>query len=243
MRRIRVPTPPPTEQTLDRTELVLRHRRLVYLVASAHAGRGLDVDDLVQEGMCGLLAAADRYDPGRGAKFWTYARYWVRDAIQKAILNYSRPITLPGYLVRMMDHAMATLCTDLGRLPTVVELADALGMEPALCGRVLQALETPVSLDAPVGQDGAPLSEAVPDPGVWDPEILTLEAMSREDLHHLLDGLPARERIILESRFGLGETFATFEELAERQGLSSTRVRQLYRTALARLRQAAQGAI
>jgi len=228
-----------TEPTLDRTELVLRHRRLVYLVASAHAGHGLDVDDLVQEGMCGLLAAADRYDPGRGAKFWTYARYWVRDAMQRAISNHSRPVNVPAYLVRMIDHAIAGLSVALDRFPTVAEIADALGVDPALCGRVLQALERPVSLDAPAGHDGTPLSEAVPDPGAWNPESLALEAISRENLHRLLDGLPARERIILEHRFGLGGTFSTFEELAERQGLSSARVRQIYHAALERLRQVA----
>ena len=231
MRQIRGSPFRPTEQTLDRTELVLRHRRLVYLVASAHAGRGLDVDDLVQEGMCGLLAAADRYDPGRGAKFWTYARYWVRDAIQRAISNHSRPVNVPAYLVRMIDHAIARLFVALGRLPTAAELADALKVDPAVCGRVLQALEIPVSLNAPAGQDGAPLSEAVPDPGAWNPETLALEAISRENLHRLLDGLPVRERIILERRFDLGGTFSTFEELAERQGLSSARVRQIYRGA------------
>ena len=96
-----------------------------------------------------------------------------------------------------------------------------------------------MSLDAPAGQDGTPLSEAVPDPGAWNPESLALEAISREGLHRLLDGLPARERIILEHRFGLGGTFSTFEELAERQGVSSARVRQIYHAALERLRQAA----
>src|SRR5205807_2631653 len=87
----------------------------------------------------------------------------------------------------------ARLCMALGRFPTVAELADALGVDPAVCGRVLQALEIPVSLNAPAGQDGAPLSEAVPDPGAWNPETLALEAISRENPHRLLGGLPAHQ--------------------------------------------------
>jgi len=228
------------EQILDRTALVLRHRRLVYLVARAYTGCGLDIDDLVQEGMCGLLVAADRYDPGRGVGFWTYARYWVHDAIRRTVFKYSRLVYVPAYLVRMIDRATARLYVTLGRLPTIAELADALGVDPALCGRILQMLETPVSLDTSAGQDGAPLSEAVPDAGARDPETFALQAAIREDLNRLLDLLSARDRVILRSRFSFGGAFSTFEELARRQGLSSARVRQIYRAALVRLRHAAR---
>jgi RNA polymerase sigma factor (sigma-70 family) len=239
--RTRSATLQSAEPTLDRAALVLRHRPLVSVVARAYAGRGLDVDDLVQEGMCGLLAAADRYDPGRGVKFWTYARYWVRDAIQRAVLRHSRLIYVPAYLVREIDHVVARLCATLGRFPRLTELADAVGIDPALCARVLQALETPASLNASAGQDGAPLSEAVADPGARNPEALVVETETREDLRRLLDRLSTRERVILESRCGFDGECSTFEELAKRQGLSSARVRQIYRASLIRLRNATHG--
>ncbi len=226
----------PVEPTLDRTALVLRHRRLVYLVAWSHAGSGLEIDDLAQEGMCGLLIAADRYDPGRGVKFWTYARYWVREAIRNAIFEHSRFVHVPAYLIRMINHAMTRLSEVLGRLPTITELADALEIDPDTCKRALQALDRPVSLSAPAEREDVPLSEAVPDASAGDPETLVLVAAAREELHHLLGALPVRERVILRSRFGLDGPPRTFEELARMCALSSARVRQLYRAALARLR-------
>ncbi len=224
------------ERTLDRTTLVLCYRRLVYLLAWSHAASGLEIDDLVQEGMCGLLVAADRYDPGRGAKFWTYARYWVREAIRHAIFEHSRLVHVPAYLIRMINHAMTRLSAVLGRPPTITELADALEIDPDICGRALRALDRPVSLSASAERGDAPLSEAVPDAGAGDPETLALDAATREELDHLLGALPARERVILRSRFGLDGPPLTFEELAQMCALSSARVRQLYRAALARLR-------
>lgn len=224
------------ERTLDRTALVLRHRRLVYLVAWSHTGSGLEIDDLVQEGMCGLLIAADRYDPGRGVRFWTYARYRVREAIRNAIFEHSPLVHVPAYLIRMINHAMTRLSAVLGRLPTITELADALEIDPDICERAIRALDRPVSLSAPAERDDAPLSEAVPDASARDPETVVLDAATREKLDHLLDALPVRERVILRSRFGLDGPPRTFEELAQMCALSSARVRQLYRAALARLR-------
>ncbi len=225
----------PVKPRLDRTALVLRHRRLVYLVAWSHTGSGLEIDDLVQEGMCGLLIAADRYDPGRGVRFWTYARYWVREAIRNAIFEHSPLVHVPAYLIRLINHAMTRLSAMLGRLPTIAELAEALEIDPDTCERAFRALDRPVSLSAPAEHEDAPLSEAIPDTGAGDPETLALDGAAREELDRLLDALPARERVILRSRFGLDGPARTFEELAQMCTLSSARVRQLYCAALARL--------
>lgn len=162
----------PAERTLNRTTLVLRHRRLVYLVAWSYGTCGLELDDLVQEGMCGLLAAADRFDPGRGVKFWTYARYWVREAIRNTIVEHSRLVHVPAYLIRMINQATTGLSAVLGRPPTIAELADALEIDPDICERALRALDRPVSLSAPAERDDAPLSEAVPDASARDPETV-----------------------------------------------------------------------
>lgn len=224
------------ERTLNRTTLVLRYRRLVYLLAWSHAASGLEIDDLVQEGMCGLLVAADRYDPGRGVKFWTYARYWVREAIRNTIFEHSRLVHVPGYLIQMINYAMTRLSAVLGRLPTTTELAHALNIDPATCERALRALDRPVSLSTAGGGESVPLSEAVPDASAEDPEKLTLDGAASEELRRLLIALPARERMIVRARFGLDGPPRTFEELARMHAISSARVRQLYNGALVRLR-------
>ncbi len=235
-RQTSAPMLQPVERTLDRTALVLRHRRLVYRLAWSHAACGLEIDDLFQEGICGLLAAADRYDPGRGVKFWTYARYWVYEAIRNTIVEHSRLVHIPTYLVRMIHKATIGLSAALGRPPTITELADAVEIDPDICQRALRALDQPVSLSAPAGREGAPLSEALPDTGARDPETFVLDAAAREELRHLLIALPARERMILRARFGLDGPARTFEELARMHAISSARVRQVYRAALIRLR-------
>ncbi len=227
------------EHTLDRTTLVLRHRRLVYLVAwsaRSYAPCGLEIDDLVQEGMCGLLAAADRFDPSRGVKFWTYARYWVREAIRNTIVEQSQLVHVPAYLVRTINQATIGLSAVLGRPPTIIELADALEIDPDVCERAIQALDRPLSLSAPGGDEDAPLIEAVPDVRAEDPETLALDAVGSEELRRLLIAVPVRERMILRARFGLDGPPRTFEELARMHAVSSARVRQLYRAALSRLR-------
>jgi len=228
--------PHPAERTLDRATLVLGHRRLVYLVAWSHAACGLEIDDLVQEGMCGLLTAADRYDPARGVKFWTYARHWVREAIRRAVLEHSRLVHVPVYLVQMINQALARRSAALGRLPTTSELAKTLKIDPAVCERALRALDRPISFSTTGGGENASLNETIPDAGAEDPETLALDAAAREELRHLLIAIPARERMILRARFGLDGPACTFEELARMHAISSTRVRQLYRAALVRLR-------
>jgi len=235
-RRTSVPMLQPVELTLDRTTLVLRHRRLVYLVAWSHVACGLEIDDLIQEGMCGLLVAARRFDPGRGVKFWTYARFWVLEAIRHMVVEHSRLVHVPAYLVRMINQATTGLSAALGRPPTIIELADAVEIDPDICQRVLQALDRPLSLSAPAGREGAPLSEILPDGSAGNPETLVLDAAGGEELRQLLITLPARERMILRARFGMDGPPCTFEELARIHAISGTRVRQLYRAALARIR-------
>jgi RNA polymerase primary sigma factor len=186
--------------------------------------------------MCGLLTAAHRFDPGRGVKFWTYARFWVLAAIRHSIVEHSRLVHIPTYLIRMINQATIALSAILGRLPTITELAEALEIDTDICERALQALDRPVSLSAPAELEDAPLSEVVPDASAGDPETLALDGAAREELDRLLDVLPARERVILRGRFGLDGPARTFEELAQMCALSSARVRQLYRLALARLR-------
>ena len=224
---------------LLKQQLVEANLRLVVSVAKRYRHGTLSLLDLVQEGNLGLLKAVDRFEYRRGFKFSTYATWWIRQGITRAIAQTGRTIRLPAHAIETVNKVYAAqraLARELDRQPTVPEIA-ARAQLPAK--QVAQALlaETPVvSLDAPVGED-TPLGALVASPSGDSPEHRIVDDDLQQALAKSLDTLPERQRFVIERRFGLGNARAhTLEELAGELRISRERVRQIERQALLRLR-------
>jgi RNA polymerase primary sigma factor len=222
--------------------LVQANLRLVVSVAKRYRHAELSFLDLVQEGNLGLIRAVDKFQYRRGFKFSTYAVWWIRQAISRAIVDTGRTIRLPAHMIDALKRvtvARRALETELGRDPTVTELAARTGIAADKVMLVLKSAPPVVSLDAPVGEDIV-FGEFVPDDGVLSPEAPILnedvEARARLALRSLGD----RERQVLELRFGIGNSRPhTLKEVGDRLGVSRERVRQIEKIALARLRRRA----
>ena len=222
--------------------MVLRNRRLAYAIARRYTGRGLDLEDLEQEGVLGLIKAIDRFDPKRGTAFSTYAVWWIHQSIRRAIDRGGRLIRIPSHLTSVSAVVLrAARDPDNGTAkPTDPgAIAAATGVDPGLCAALLQAGRTPASVDAPVRPDGdTPLGEFLADPASPDPEAAAARQAVHEGVHRLLDLLPDRERTIIRARFGFDGEPETRAQMAKRYGLSDERIRQIQAGALVRLRRA-----
>jgi RNA polymerase sigma factor (sigma-70 family) len=222
-----------------KVRLMEANLRLVVSIAKRYQHSNLALLDLAQEGNLGLMKAVDRFQYRRGFKFSTYATWWIRQAITRAIADTGRTIRLPVHVIESLNRIAAArraLARELGRDPTIQEIAGRTGM-PA--EKVMLATRSAVplaSLDAPVAED-AVFGDFLADAGAWSPDAPLLE---KDTLHHVklaLESLNERERRILELRFGMLDTREhTLQEIADRYGLSRERVRQLERQALGRLR-------
>lgn len=215
--------------------------RLVMRVARRYLHRGLSLLDLVEEGNLGLLHAVTKFQPGRGTRFSTYAVWWIRQAMARALANQARLIRLPVHIELLLGQSMkkkAALAQDLGRAPTTAEVARALGQPIEEIEHIERMSQRPVSLDAPTGQDGGgTLEELVKDASPLPGAGLAATLAAREDLAGVLRDLPDAERNVLELRFGLsGEEPRTLESIGRQVGLTRERVRQIEGAALARLR-------
>jgi len=223
-------TPMPVNEVLVR-----RYRHLVYRVASAHTGRGVEFEDLMQEGMCGLVLAARRYDPGRGVAFSTYARVWVQSAICKALTYTSSPIHLPDYVRRVLRRRTA----QLRRRPTAAELARVLPLGPAVCAQILHALDLPISLQAEyrgVDGDQGVISEMLVDGGAANPEEIVPFELLMDAVRNLFDGLTKLERMVVAARLGFTDRPRTFREIARQYGVTAEWGRRVYARAIEKLR-------
>ncbi len=222
-----------------RNRLILAHLRLVVSIAREYGDTGLDLLDLIQEGNLGLLEAAARFDPEKGFRFSTYARWWIRQAIGSAIERQSQFIRIPAYLFRALSR-WARMRASFGD-EEVLQRPDLLSY-PGLTVERLREVERTVgeviSLDSPLGEDGEePLEEHIADERIPGPEKEALREIMREELLELIQRLPPREALVLRLRYGLeGAKPQTLAEIARKLGISRERVRQLEKQGLSRLK-------
>lgn len=210
--------------------------RLVVSIAKHYSGRGVPIMDLVQDGNMGLLRAVEKYDFMTGYKFSTYATWWIRQSIHRGMADKSRMIRIPVHTVEKLNkikRIRRDLTGILDREPSVPELAEASQVSARDVAKLLRYDNEPVSLHAPVGDGLGDIGELIIDDDMPQPDEYAVMSMRTADIAFYLDGLPRRERSILEARFGLdGGDPQTLDQIALREGVTRERVRQLEKRAL-----------
>ena len=234
-------------QRIERGDLAAKERminanlRLVVSQARRYQGHGLPMEDLVQEGMLGLIRAVEKFDWRRGYKFSTYATWWIRQAITRAIADQARTIRIPVHMVETINKLVRVsrrLLQELGREPTEEEIAEVMGITPDKVREIIKVSQDPVSLETPIGEEeDSHLGDFVEDKEAIAPSDAANLTMLRTEVEDILDTLTPRERRVLQLRFGLIDGHQrTLEEVGKRFGVTRERIRQIEAKALRKLR-------
>jgi RNA polymerase primary sigma factor/RNA polymerase nonessential primary-like sigma factor len=224
-----------------RTQMIESNLRLVVSMGKRYINRGLPFSDIIEEGNIGLIRAVEKFDYKRGFKFSTYASWWIRQAIERAIINQSKMIRLPVHVVEKLNHYMAIseqLMQEMNHVPTAKEVARRMKVKEDEILEIQQLIRKTYSLDSPIGgREDTSLKDVIEDTSQIPPSIMAIGIRNREEIEKWLGTLKENERKVVTLRFGLaGEMSHTLEEIGNVFGLTRERVRQIEHSAITKLR-------